>query len=344
MKRLILALIAALISWFSAQSQAPAPPFGAETLGIPQAVYDEANNSFFTQRVQRAFKIEPITTRRRVNGQMVTVATGHVIQWNTRIRTTQTCEVMGLNLIHDYYHGGANEISYNDTALVMKSAEQEVYIVHKGNDLFLHLISHPKEYQDLEGQKVFQRSRAFVDSLSRKYFKFDLLELESRTRLTFRGTYRDPNTFINSLFSYAVVEGNRVYNRSYVNGRQWNEINLQQMRWLPNLQGFAIGFEWRFLNECVPLNTVESNTQAQGNFGQCGKSLLLDRFNPYAASHTFELGSAYKYALNNVTFDASKSAYIILYLARLPVNGKEASSQCYLNVKTGVCTTFPPKG
>jgi len=315
------------------------PQWGHELLGLPEQLFEATENTQLNTRVQRMWTIEPTTTSTTRNG-VTTKTTGHVVRWDTRARTTQGCTLYGLNLIHDYYHGGFKNMTTNDTAIVLTNAIQELYIVNKGSDFVIHLISHPATYQDLEGQKFFERSREFVDAAARRGLGISLEELESRGRLTFRGKYRDLNTHLCSFFPYAEIVGGQIINRTFINGKQWNTINQGSLIKPDGRNGFGYMFQWRFRNECPLSGTSTGDMQGMGNLGQCGDSGWFDKNNPLATSINYTFGSSYSFALSNVTFDNSKKKVVVLYLGETPITGKESSNQCRIDLDTGLVTTF----
>lgn len=341
MKQFLLALLFALISFLS---PGQAPTFGPPLVGLPDDLFASANNAVFTTRTMRQIEIVPTSTK-IVRGGVTTYRQSHTIRWNTKIRTVQSVGVYGLNLVHDYVHEyGCAPKGSNDTATILQRTNQECYLVKAGNAVRFHIITHPEEYTSLRSGKFEKHSRAYVDSLCRAVLKISIDEMESRARMTLSGTYRDPNTSITSLFAYATIEGGKVVNRTFISGRQWDSYNASNKLTANGRTGFGYMFQWRYLNGCTPDQTdVASLMEGFGNFGQCGKTAWLERTDPLSASVSYTFGPAFSNG-SIVTFDQSKSPWVVLYLGEKPITGKEASTQCWLNLLTGECSTFAPRG
>ena len=235
--------------------------------------------------------------------------------------------------------------------MVFQKEGQEAYLVRNGNKAVFTVITHPDKYTSIENgpvingrqEKVFVfHSREKIDSLSRKVFKISLLELEKRCAMKFYGELKDPNTHITSIFAYATLNGNVVENKSLVNGKLWSTVNVGSLVTSYGKKGVGYKYHWRYLNECGVVNTVESNSQGIGNMGQCGQSGYFSPLDAKAKTTTINDGVPFAYnpVTNTATMDPSKKRIVIIYMGGEVISGKEESNQAYLDLDTGICTTF----
>ena len=347
MKAILLALWAALLAALSGHSQT-APPFSNEITGLPVAVHNDVNNLVFTASTTQTFKIVP-WTRTSTKGGVTTKTSGYNIVLNKP--TTSSIGAYGLNFIHDYVYEYGCKYDRSDVSghtfykpRTQNAGAQTCIFTKTGNTAKFVVQTEIIEYGQYISQKLVKFNRETIDSLSRLQLKMTITQLEAKCTQTFAGEYRDPAKNVTSIFAYATFDGNKVYNNTYINGKQYSTISTTSLQTALNKTGFGYMFQWRFLNDCAPSGTVDSDMAGIGNFGQCGKSAFVERTDQLAASVNVTQGSAFNYTAPNVTFDNSKSQWLILYMGEKPISGKETSTQCWLNIATGQCQTYAPRG
>lgn len=333
----------------------PAQSFNHQLLDMPEAVFDAANGVVFTAKTYGNLEIVPTSTRTTRNG-VTTTRTGNTIRWNQTsvLRPTDkraAVGVYGLNLIHDYLH--AYDFEYqgtNDSALVFTNCNQEAYFAHNNGKVLFTVVTHHEVYTSIRNnpakpsEKIFVHfTRQQVDSLCKRIWRIDILEMERRAAMRFYGEYRDPATNLVSFFTYASIENGKVINKTFVNGKPYDQVNLSALRTANNKTGFSFQFNWRFHNECLPTGTSSGDMSGIGNAGRCGDSGYFERTHPFSQSVNYTVGTAYNYnkVSNTATFAADKSKWVVLYIGEKPISGKEASSACYVNIDTGTVSTHP---
>ena len=354
MKKIFSAFLAVMM--ITSMSVTHAQELTAEFLGMPQEVFNASNNVVFNQRTFRLAEIVPTTTRTVRNG-VTTTTTGDIIRWNTKNSVlagsaASKVGIYGIHLIHDYIHSyGLTYSGQNDTSLVFTNSNQEAYLSVNGNKVRFTVITHHEKYTSVRNdpknpsRKTFIHfTRQQVDSLSKKYFKFDILELEKRCAYVFTGEYKNPQTHLTSFFPWAIVENGKVINKTLINGKPAGQINLSTLINANGRTGFSYMVRWNLLNECEV--TATSNLIAgEGNMGQCGNSDWLERFDTRANELQYSFGQTFTYnrITNAVQYNNSKKSYAVLYMGEKPISGKEASSQCYINLLTGEVSLKPFK-
>lgn len=323
--------------------------FGPEVTGLPSAVHSEMENMVFQTSTRASFKIVPVT-KTTIKGGVKTVEKSFRIQMNKPVSyANNTC---GLNLIHDYvyefgcqYQGISSKGHYFHKARIgNKIGAQDCYLLKQEGTVEFKVISEILEYKTYISGQWQTFSRAVLDSLCRANLKFPITTLEERCATTFRGIERDPSRYITSIFVWAELDNGKVYNHTFINGELYSDVNTSKLYSVTGRMGFGYMFQWQFRNNCNSLGTVDSDMTGYGNFGQCGKTPFVHRTDPLAESISVSLGSEFNLSGDNVTFDPDKSPWIILYLGETPLTGKEYSNQCYLNVITGECQTYYPRG
>lgn len=330
--------------------------FNAQLLGMPQEVFNASNNVVFSSRTFRLAEIVPTSSTTVRNGVRTTVK-GDAIVWNTKNSVlagsaASKVGIYGVHLIHDYIHSyGLEYKGANDTSLVFESRNQKAYLAVNGNKVRFTVITHHDQYTSVRNdpknpsKKIFVHfTRAQVDSLSKKYFRFDILELERRCAWVFTGEFKNPETHLTSFFPWATVEGGKVINKTFVNGKPVQQLNLSNLITANGRTGFSYSVRWNLLNECEVTST--SNLIAgEGNMGQCANSDWLERFDTRAKELHYSFGSTFTYnrITNAAQYNNSKKSYAVLYMGEKPISGKEASAQCYINLSTGEVSLKPFK-
>jgi hypothetical protein len=347
MKQLLFVFIAVFTSAILGHGQV-APPFSHQITGLPEAVHNDVNNLVFTASTTQTFKIVP-WTRTSTKGGVTTKTSGYNIVLNKP--TTSPIGAYGLNFLHDYVYEFGCKYEKTDAsghtfykARTTNAGAQTCILTKTGSAGKFSVQTEIIEYGQYINQKLVKFSRNTIDSLSRLQLKMTITQLEAKCSQVFTGEYRDPSTNITSIFAYATFDGSTVYNNTYINGKQYSTISTTSLRTALNKTGFGYMFQWRFLNECALGGTVDSDMAGLGNFGQCGKSAFVERTDQLAASINIAQGGAFNYSGSTAIFDSSKSQWVILYMGEKPISGKETSTQCWLNISTGQCQTYAPRG
>ncbi len=329
----------------------PSQTFDHNLLGMEEPVFNAANGVIFTQKTNLFLEIVPTQTTR--NG---VVTRGNTIRWNKNTSVTYNgrgsqCGIYGLNLMHDYIH--SYNFTYdgvNDTSMVFSTKNQEAYWSENNGRVIFTVVTHPDRYTSVRNDPANPSRKTFVhftrnqvDSLCQRIWKIDILEMERRSAMRFYGEYRDPATNMVSFFPYASIENGKVINKTFINGKPYDTVNLSNLRTANNRTGFSFMFKWRYLNGCALSGTSSGDMAGIGNMGECGASDWLERFDSKSQSVSFTTGPVFtnNKITNTVQFQLDKPKYIILYLGEKPISGKESSNVCYVNIDTGLVSTFP---
>lgn len=346
MKAFLLALWATLVALFSTAQTAP--PFSEQITGLPTAVHNDVDGLVFQVSTSQTFKIVPWTRTSTKNG-VTTKTSGYNITLNKP--TSSPIGAYGLNFIHDYVYEYGCAYDRTDASghtfykpRTANAGAQTCIFTKTGSTAKFSVQTEIIEYGQFINQKLVKFSRATIDSLARLQLKMNITQLEAKCAQVFSGEYRDPAKNITSIFAWASFDGDRLYNHTYINGKPYTTISTTNLRTANNKSGMGYMFQWRFLNECAGTGTVDGDMAGIGNFGQCGKTAFVNRTDQLAASVDVVQGSSFSYSGSTVTFDNSKSQWVVLYLGETPITGKEISSQCYLNLATRQCQTFSPRG
>lgn len=328
--------------------------FNADFLGMPQEVFNASNNVVFDSRTFRLVEIVPTSTKKVKNG-VTTITKGDAIRWNTKNSVlsgsaSSKVGIYGIHLIHDYIHSyGLEYKGSNDTSLVFESRNQKAYLAVSGNKVRFTVITHHDQYTSIRNnpakpsEKIFVHfNRSQVDSLCKKFFRFDILEMERRCAWIFSGEFKNPQTHLTSFFPWASVENGKVIHQTFVNGKPVNEVNLSSLITANGRTGFSYQVRWNLLNECGI--TASSNLiSGEGNMGQCVNSDWLERFDSRANELSYSFGSSFSYnkVINSVVYDNSKKKYAVIWIGEKPITGKESRSECYVNLSTGEVSLIP---
>lgn len=329
MKQIIIAVLMALISWFSGAAQ---PAFDANLLGIPPEVFDAAQSTVFTQSDKTNIDIQPVTSTSYYKG-VKTVKTGYRIRL-VKTRATST-SIYGLNHVYHYLHDyGYSYVGQNDTAFVFQNGNLKAYLKTSGTKHSFTTCVRYDDYGQFINRKLTKFSRAYIDSLSKANLGYGIDELERRTAQVWSGEPKDPSQFVTSIFGCITKDGDTYTNSTFINGKLYTTFNYQSLKmpWKKLDGTYAqlgeLNFSWVLYNECAQ-PAVITDANSTGSMGECFRRMYTS-FQPQSRSITVSPGSSYSAnAQGNITYDSSKKALLQLVVHRNPMPDKNVEQEGY---------------
>lgn len=313
-------------------ANAQTPELSAEFLGLPTEVFESAKTTVFTSSNNLFFEIIPVTSTTVKKG-----VTTKTTSYSMRLKKQNgSSTAYGLNLVYMYAHDyGCGYSGQNDTAFVFSNDRQSAYLTTSGNVHRFTIISKIEDRKFYIGGKWMNFTRNQIDSICQKSLKYNITTLEEKTKLTFVGGPRNPETHVTSIFGVIEKSGDTYYNRTLINGKIYSTFNYKALITPWGGQLGELSFSWVVYNMCAVPAVKPTDGNSTGNFGECFRR-MYSSFQSQSQSITVTAGTAFSSnAQGNVVYDASKPAQIQLVPHRQPMPEKNAEQEGYWSLTKG---------
>lgn len=363
MKQIIIALLAALISWFSATSQSLATKVGLPT------EFSSLENCILTGQTVTSLELTITYTRKQVGRKMVTDTA-----WAYQLVTApgQTITGYGLNFIHNYvyefgleHRGGMTlgKDGFTATTKLGPFAGQTYYYGYQnlavepvpgGYDA--KYTAYPFMNAEKNGYPAKQPWQTFnvtyvnkmTSTVSTVKSKIDVTaaKLQAKTGITeawlAANTYRyyhfrtvDPSVWVTSIFGFFDKTGNVYTNATLINGQHYKSIAYQTLKTPWGNPLGELQFSWVLYNECAqPAVVLDANST--GSMGECFRKMYPST-DPRSLSITIIPGTSYSSnAQGTLTYDSTKKAALQLVPHRNPMPEKNTEQEGYWSLTKDV--------